>query len=295
MSRIQVKDRAGATMEVADVGGFIVPFFMMSGPEVKEVFEHVPKQKFRDDDIMLLTFPKTGTNWMFEILSMVLNKTSEYVESRKVMTMMDARKPEQIEEVPSPRIMNVHLPYRYLPLEGLKEKQTKTILCVRNPKDTAVSYYNHVRGIKMYQYSGQWNDWFPAYVSGELEYGKYTDYLKEFETAIKDGIGFPLHVVYFEDLKTNGLEELDKLLKFLEIDLDDEMKKDIMHKCGFDQMAKKHNPMAEKMLNEGFKFLRKGTIGNWKTWFTVAQNEEFDRIWESEMKGYDMFKFRYTM
>ena len=34
-----------------------------------------------------------------------------------------------------------------------------------------------------------------------VEYGKYTDYLRSYDQAIQDGIGFPLHVMYYEDLK----------------------------------------------------------------------------------------------
>lgn len=35
-----------------------------------------------------------------------------------------------------------------------------------------------------------------------------------------------------------------------------------------------------------------GIIGDWKTFFTVAQNEEFDAIYQQEMAGVDI-KFVY--
>ena len=39
-------------------------------------------------------------------------------------------------------------------------------------------------------------------------------------------------------------------------------------------------------------FLSSGMIGDWKNWFTVAQNEIFDEIWDKNMCN-SMFKFRY--
>ncbi|KAL4224158.1 Sulfotransferase [Mactra antiquata] len=300
MSRIKIPDAGGATMIGADVGEFIQPCFPMSETELKDLFKNMPNYKFRDDDVMLLTFPKTGTNWLYEILHMILNRSSEYTEDTKMDTMMESRLVADIDTVKSPRIMNIHYPYEYLPIKGLQEKQIKTILCLRNPKDSAVSYYNHMISIKLYEYDGKWCNWLPTCMDGKLEYGKYTDYLKGFETAIKQGVGFPLHVMYFEDLKSNGLEELDKLLKFLKIDLDTELRKDIIHKCRFDQMVNKNWDATNFMFHEAKEFttkgfMRKGSVGNWKTWFTVAQNEAFDKQWNSEMEGYSMFKFKYAL
>jgi hypothetical protein len=41
-----------------------------------------------------------------------------------------------------------------------------------------------------------------------VEYGKYTDYLKEWEKEIQNGVGYPLHIMYYEDMKIVGLQIL---------------------------------------------------------------------------------------
>ena len=60
MTEALVADAGGATSKMVDTGGFIQPLFMKPPAETKEVFESVPKFKFREDDLMLCTFAKTG-------------------------------------------------------------------------------------------------------------------------------------------------------------------------------------------------------------------------------------------
>ena len=43
---------------------------------------------------------------------------------------------------------------------------------------------------------------------------------------------------------------------------------------------------------EGFEYVRKGEVGNWKEYFTVSQNEEFDRVIEKQL-GKSELQFRY--
>ena len=58
---------------------------------------------------------------------------------------------------------------RYLP-NAMRTKQTKTVLILRNPKDAAVSHYNHCKGIKIYDYDGEWKNFFPLWIQGKRKY-----------------------------------------------------------------------------------------------------------------------------
>lgn len=298
MTSVIVEDRGGVKLNAGiDVGGFVIPVLMASLEETEEIFHKLKDLEFRDDDIMLCTYQKTGTNWLYEVLSMINNRSAERVKTNKVMTMIEAAPQERMNQYPSPRVLNSHLPLRYLP-EDMKKKKIKTVLCFRNPKDTVVSFYNHQKGIKKFEYDGKFSDWLPVYLEGKLTYGKYSDYLKEWENAIKEGVDFPLLTLYYEDIKLNGAKELDRLLQFLGVDLDEQLKKDILDACSFERMSKekmlgpKH--LVEKAFHQGFNFFRKGEIGDWKNWFTVAESEMFDEIWSREMKDSEMFNFKYS-
>lgn len=62
----------------------------------------------------------------------------------------------------------------------------------------------------------------------------------------------------------NGLVEIDKLDKFLGLDLDESLKREIIDMCGFEKMSadKKQAWEAhkEKMFSNGFMFFRKGNV-----------------------------------
>ncbi|XP_052802926.1 sulfotransferase 1A1-like [Mya arenaria] len=297
MSRVQEKDDGGETLEFMDMGDIRTPAFgIKTDDELKKIFDGIPEFKHRDDDVMLCTFAKTGTNWMYEVLMMLLRRKAERVDLNKSMTMLELQGVEDVDKVPSPRVINCHLPPRFLP-KDLAQKKIKTVLCLRNPKDTAVSYFNHMRGIKMYNYgNGQWKNWMRPYVQGKYEYGPYPAYLNEWQEVIEAGPRYPIHVMFFEDLKMNGMKEIERLISFLEIDISDSLQRDILDMCGFQKMA------ADKMLiqdqdgffNENFRFFRKGEVGDWKNWFTVEQNEYFDSEWNKQIRADTIFQFKYT-
>ncbi|XP_060551716.1 sulfotransferase 1C4-like [Ruditapes philippinarum] len=294
MTEVKVPDAGGATVTMMDIGGFAVPSFFKQAHEIKKIVDDVRNYTFRDEDLMLCTFGKTGTNWAFEILMMIQNKSASRIESNKLFTMLEANFAEVIDKQPSPRIINSHLPPRFLPLPGMKSKKIKTVLCLRNPKDQAVSYYCHLKGIKTNDYDGKWVDWLPEALKGKFEYGKYSEYLSEWQHLADDNPGFPLHIMYYEDLKKDEKAELDKLLAFLGVQIDDQLKQDIIEMCKFDKMKADKGKTYEAFTKSDFEFFRKGEVGDWKNWFSDAQNEMFDDTWKKETKDLTLFKFRYV-
>ncbi|XP_052797559.1 sulfotransferase 1E1-like [Mya arenaria] len=91
------------------------------------------------------------------------------------------------------------------------------------------------------------------------------------------------------------MEELERLISFLEIDISDNLKRDILDMCSFQKMAAdKITKQEEVLFNENFRFFRKGEVENWKTWFTVEQNEYFESEWNKQIRADTIFQFKYT-
>nr|KAF6301401.1 sulfotransferase family 1C member 4 [Pipistrellus kuhlii] len=88
--------------------------------------------------------------------------------------------------------------------------------------------------------------------------------------------------LFYEDLKTILAPSL--------IEFDTPILDKIVHHSSFDVM--KQNPMAnytvvpaEVMDHSVSPFMRKGTVGDWRNHFTVAQNERFDEDYQRKMAG----------
>lgn len=60
MTAITIQDMGGVSMHTMEVNGFIHPPFFKSGDEIQKIFDSIPNSTFRGDDILLLTYPKTG-------------------------------------------------------------------------------------------------------------------------------------------------------------------------------------------------------------------------------------------
>merc|ERR1712137_133126 len=286
---------------VDESNGYRQHTFMLKEEERYDHFFNIRKVQCKEDDIFLNSYPKTGTNWLWEMLNMMVNKTSNVGGGNKGDGMMEARPLAVLDDLTSPRILNTHVKVQYLPKEAV-EKKIKTILICRNPKDVVVSFYNHTKGLKPYQYAGKFENYLQMFMRGEVDYGSYPEYLLEWQQHIRDNPDIPLHILHYEDLKKDCAAELKKIKTFLKLDITDDLVEAIAENCSIDKMragkASAETPegakMREGMLKEGFNMLRKGQVADWKNWFTVAQSEMFDAWWEKETKGLDMFKFRYT-
>ena len=78
---------------------------------------------------------------------MLLTGRAEYETRTKESLMLEFLTKETIDSLPSPRILNTHLPFSMLPVGEMRRKGVKVLHVYRNPKDTLVSMYFHFRQV----------------------------------------------------------------------------------------------------------------------------------------------------
>jgi hypothetical protein len=95
----------------------------------------------------------------------------------------------------------------------------------------------------------------------------------------------------YEDLKLDTRGQLEKIARFLGVSVSDEQLREVERKTGFAAMHQTEFS-ALKDVRELGMFFRKGEIGSWKEYFTVAQSEAFDRLYKERI-GDSGLEFRF--
>ncbi|KFO73954.1 Sulfotransferase 1C1 [Cuculus canorus] len=263
-----------------------------------KTWDQVKKFKARPDDLLIATYAKAGTTWTQEIVDMI-QQNGDVEKCRRASTYR--RHPflewfiqesptdhysgvELAEAMPSPRTMKTHLPVQLVP-PSFWEQNCKVIYMARNAKDNLVSYYHFHRMAKACPEPGTWEEFIEKFMTGKVLWGSWYDHVKGWWKA-KDK--HRILYLFYEDMKENPKREIQKILKFLEKDMSQELLNKIVHSTSFEIM--KENPMANYttefrgiMDHSVSPFMRKGAVGDWKNHFTVAQNEKFDEDYKKKM------------
>ncbi|VDI49770.1 Hypothetical predicted protein [Mytilus galloprovincialis] len=238
--------------------------------------------KSRESDIILATHCKSGTHWVYEIMQMLLRNTTELEKGAKSNSMLEGIGDlSSLDSTPSPRILDTHCSFKYLPKQHI-EKKNKIVHIVRNPKDVCVSFYHHASKDKFTNFNGSWNDFFVLWMAGKLVYGAWYDYELEMEQAEKDFSGM-LYTCYYEDMKQEPVKEIKKLADFLGVECSATHIEEVAKATSFKNMQENKFDITQVFDGKGFIY-RKGEIGDWKNYFTVAQNEQFDIQFNDKMK-----------
>jgi len=195
---------------------------------------------------------------------------------------------EKTPDPAKPRVIFSHLPFEDLP-EQVREKKVKVIYLERNPKDTMVSFYNHVHGMKGFMgYEGSWTNFYDLLMSFGVYYGDWFDYVLQWEKTMAAEEDVPIFTSPFEALKKDPVGQIAKLDEFLGFKRSQELYEQIADACSFSKLKKaKEGDMPEllksKIFKAGKSFYRKGEVGDWKNWFTVAQDERFNAAFANRM------------
>ncbi|XP_071484085.1 sulfotransferase 1A1-like [Diadema antillarum] len=273
-------------------------------PQCMKALENFP---LRPDDIFIITYPKSGTTWMQQIMLLIkFDGDASKLEGQHVMLLIpfldvvdffstkdfNTAPPmaDYAKDMPSPRVLKTHCLSDWLPL-GIRtdDPEAKVIYIGRNPKDTAVSYYHfclHVLDLPSYE---SWDIFFEEFIAGRAPQGSwFENVLPWWRRRNHPNVLF----LKYEDMKKDPTDTVKQVARFMGNSLSDDVINRIVEGSTFSAMkkSKSSNPdsiliLSEDAKKQGTSFMRKGAIGDWKNYFSEDQNRRFDELYTKEMAG----------
>ena len=238
-----------------------------------------------EDDVFVVTYPKSGTTWLQQITRLIRNEGEEDGQSVvDSVPWLEALNHDN--RLPSLRVFKSHSSYDMMPGGLPHTTPAKYIYAARNPKDVAVSMYYHTRGFKQFKYNGCWNDFFQLFLSGRIGAGLWFDHVLDWwKRKDEENVLF----LKYEDMKRDLPETVRIVADFMGHSLKPEVVDKIVERSTFESM--KANPdtnysfWAEHHNTDTPQFMRKGIVGDWKSHFTPEQNIKFDKVYAEKLKG----------
>jgi aryl sulfotransferase len=253
--------------------------------------------KFRDDDIIISTYAKSGTTWMQQIIAQMLFDGDTDLDTQAMSPWVDFRLPPKEVKLPAieaqthRRFVKTHLPVDAL----VYSPKAKYLYIGRDGRDVLWSLYNHHAMGNDAMYDALNNS--PGRVGPPLE--RPTDDIREYWHTWLDQDGFPywsfwenvrtwwairnlpnVLMVHFDVLKHHMPEEMRRIAGFLNIPINEDKWPQIVEHCTFEWMrdhGEKVVPMGGALWKGGTKtFINKGTNGRWKETLTEAESAEYE-------------------
>ena len=252
---------------------------------------------FRDNDIVISTYAKSGTTWMQQMLAQMMFGPDPELSVAEMSPWLDLRVPPKAVKLPlveaqtHRRFLKTHLPVDAL----VYSPQAKYLYIGRDGRDVVWSMYNHHVNANALWYQAL-NDT-PGRVGPPIE--KPPADIRQYflDWLARDGHPFwpfwenvrswwairdlpNLMFVHFADLKRDLPGQMRAMAKFLDIKVEEANWPKILEYCSFEWMKKnatKSVPLGGAFWDAGAEvFINKGTNGRWHDKLTKADVEAYE-------------------
>lgn len=260
--------------------------------------------KFRDDDIVIATWGKSGTTWVQQIVGQLLFDGREDIEVAGMSPWLDLRVPPKeiklaaVEAQTHRRFLKTHLPVDALTFSP----KAKYLYIGRDGRDVVWSMYNHHANANDRWYQAL-ND-APGRTGPPVERppGSVHQYYREWFA----GDGYPwwpfwsnvrswweirdlpnVRLFHFADLKRDLPGRMREIAEFLDIPVSESRWDAMVEHCTFDYMkrnATRSTPLGGIFWDGGAEtFIYKGTNGRWRDTLTSEEVSAYEAKARAEL------------
>ncbi|XP_022106569.1 bile salt sulfotransferase-like [Acanthaster planci] len=232
----------------------------------RETLDAMKVFEVREDDVWVVTFPKSGTHWALEMANLILVDGHEHKINRAEVghpaefdysipgMSASSRRPQRtlpqykyIQNWKAPRVVMSHLPEEQIP-EQILQGKGKVVYVIRNPKDIVVSYWHFAVPWTFDKRYEDWECFFQMFLKGETIYGSWFDHTLNYWNKHRHDKNFLF--LKYEDMKQDTTKAVIQMADFLDNPLSEESINRVVELTSVKSMKKRFdtsvNPKSPK-------------------------------------------------
>lgn len=226
----------------------------------------------------VVSYPKSGNTWVRFLLANTLYPESDMITFQRLGELI----PDSHRIKDCRYIYDTHSIFNKLPVQLVKthsfysSRYQNVIVIVRDGRDVITSYYHWINArVKKHVPLS-------TIIRGEDGHGLWSEHV----LGWAKGSCHKKLIVRYEDLLQDTAKELQRMLTFIELEVDPQLITRTIDLSSFEKMRaieKKHGVFDGHI--EAIKkipFVRKGTSGDWRTLF---REEDLEIFWKYNMQG----------
>ncbi|KAI5652111.1 sulfotransferase domain-containing protein [Phthorimaea operculella] len=296
------------------------PHGYLMTPGFKDHAADIYNLEVRADDIWVVTFSRSGTTWMQELVWLVTNNL-DFEQANKVRlteryafieyptyssnptsstpavpqknpyrsaTVHDFR---DVPTLPSPRYIKSHLPFSLLPPKLLN---AKVVYVARDVRDVAVSFFFMHKLFRYFDDDVEFKEFWELYKKDMVFHMPIFPHIEEaWQKRNHPNVEF----IFYEDMQKDLRGVIEKVCKFFNKEYTAEQKEQLAQNLSFENMKKNNQfttrkddkePEIKFFVFEHNIYLFSGKSGGWVDYFDKQMKNEADEYLENYYKTTDL-------
>ncbi|XP_072962589.1 flavonol sulfotransferase-like [Typha angustifolia] len=266
--------------------------------------------KARQSDLILASYPKSGTTWLKALLYATVHRKSN-ANSTSIHHLLETLNPHQcipflesqvytnnkipnLDSLPSPRLFGTHIPFGSLP-ESITGSNCKIIYICREPKDNLISWWHFINNLKVKanMEPSSLEDTLELFCNGASLFGSLWDHVLGYW---KEHLQRPHQVLFltYEGLSKDPHGNLKRLADFIEYPFSADEEKGgvldgILKLCRFENLRSLgvNNSGRTEIGGSAVQnsvFFRRGEVKDWVNHFTPEMAQRINEITKNKFQ-----------
>tara|TARA_A100001011_G_C14303911_1_gene842118 strand:- start:531 stop:1403 length:873 start_codon:yes stop_codon:yes gene_type:complete len=238
--------------------------------------------KILPDDTFIVSYPKSGNNWVRFIVANLINKNFKNINFEnldQIVPDIHETKESELNKLKDPRIFSSH--------DYFDVRFNKVIYIIRDPRDVIVSTYFYLSKLKILKNNYPKRRYVQRFLDGEFDstFGSWYQNVGSWHGTKNKNILF----IRYEDMLKNKYTSIKKISEFLNIKHNKKKLNKVLENTHLKSLQKQEIDTQERVsflkdTRKDIRFFRSGKSNQWKQFLSAKESKLIKKKWGTYMK-----------